>query len=119
MRYKVHATYQELRTPGGSKGGREWELPCALLCTVHAEGIEGGGGQRDRRPETLQPGTSAGQGKRGRADRGQDRARGPGQRGGQRGSAASRIAPHCAPASRRAEGQRWQGREGGNMVPHN
>ena len=32
-------------------------LPCALLCTVHAEGIEGGGGQRDRRPETQQPGT--------------------------------------------------------------
>ena len=39
--------------------GREGEggLPRALLCTVHAEGIEGGRGQRDSRPETLQPGT--------------------------------------------------------------
>ena len=32
-------------------------LPRALLCTVHAEGIEEGRGQRDRRPEALQPGT--------------------------------------------------------------
>ena len=32
-------------------------LPRTLLCTVHAGGIEGGRGQRDKRPETLQPGT--------------------------------------------------------------
>ena len=39
--------------------------------------------------------------------RGQDRER------GQRGSAATRIAPQCARADRRAEGQRRQGREEG------
>ena len=39
--------------------------------------------------------------------RGQDRER------GQRGSAATRIAPQCARAGRRAEGQRRQGREEG------
>ena len=70
-----------------------------------------------RRP--CNQGRGAGRGERGRADRGQDSARGPGQRGGQTGSAASQIALHRARASRRAEGPRWQGREGGNMVPHN
>ena len=38
---------------------------------------------------------------------------GRGREGGQRGSAASRIAPHRARAGRRAEEQRWQGREEG------
>ena len=92
--------------PGG--GGKEEEA---------GEKREGGGEEGGRRPSNQ--GRGAGQGERGRANRGQDRARGPGQREGQRGSAASRIAPHCARAGRRAEGPRSRGREGGNMVPHN
>ena len=39
--------------------------------------------------------------------------RGQGREKGQRGSAATRIAPHCTRAGRRAEGQRRQGREEG------
>ena len=39
--------------------------------------------------------------------------RGQGRERGQRGSAATRIAPHCTRAGRRAEGQRRQGREEG------
>ena len=120
MRYKVRATYQELRKPGGSKGGREWEGCLAhpsARCTPKGKRGEGDREIGGRRPCTQ--GRGAGQGERGRADRGQDKARGPGQRGGQSRSAASRIAPHCAPASRGAEGPRWKGREGGNMVPHN
>ena len=39
--------------------------------------------------------------------------RGQGGERGQRGSASSRIAPHRARAGRRAEEQRWQGREEG------
>ena len=46
---------QDTRGQQGRKG--VGGLPCTLLCRVHAEGIEGGGGQRDRRPDTLQPGT--------------------------------------------------------------
>ena len=41
---------------------------------------------------------------------------GQGREGGQRESVASKIAPHCARAGRRAEGQRWQGREGGVLL---
>ena len=120
MRYKVRATYQELRTPGGSKGEREWEgclAHCSAGCTPKGKREEGDREIGGRGP--CNQGRGAGQGERGRAERGQDRARGSGQRGGQRGSAASRIAPHCARASQRAEGPRWQGREGSNMVPHN
>ena len=120
VRYKVRATNQEHRTPGGRKGEREWEGCLAhypARCTPKGKREEGGREIGGRRP--CNQGRGAGQGERGRADRGQDRARGPGQRGGQRGSAASRIAPHCARAGRRAEGPRWQGREGGNMVSHN
>ena len=39
--------------------------------------------------------------------------RSQGRERGQRGSAATQIAPHCARAGRRAEGQRKQGRAGG------
>ena len=116
----MRATSPGTRAPGGGKVKREWEgclAHCSARCTPKGKREEGDREIGGRRP--CNQGRGAGQGERGRADRGQDRARGPGQRGGQRGSAASRIAPHCARASRRAEGPRRQGREGGNMVPHN
>ena len=47
---------------------------------------------------------------------GRTRPGGRGREGGHRVSAASRIAPHRAHAGRRAEGQRWQGREGGVLL---
>ena len=114
VRTRVETDDEEVRA-----AGRTYRTPRKLLAPSAAlvEGREGDRETGGRRP--CNQGRGAGQGERGRADRGQDRARGPGQRGGQRGSAASRIAPQCARASRRAEGQRWQGREGGNKVPHN
>ena len=71
------------------------------------------------RKEARDPATrDEGQGKVSEGEQTGGRA-GPGGRGregGQRGSAASRIAPHHARAGRRAEGQRWQGREGGVLL---
>ena len=112
---------------GGEQGGR-----VASRIAPHRASAGRGAGVRKRRRENTGRGTERreagdpatrdeGQGKarEGEQTRGQDRARGPGQREGQRGSAASRIAPHCARAGRRAEGPRRRGREGGNMVPHN
>ena len=77
MLYKVRATCQGTREQQGREGVG-W-LPRALLCKVHTEGIEGGRGQRNRRPETLQPGT------RGRASRERASRQGAGQ--GQGGGA--------------------------------
>ena len=89
MRYKVRATCQELRTPGGSKEVREWEgclAHCSARCTPR-------GNQR----------RGAGQGERGRADRGRDRAKGPGHRGG---AERERCLANCsAPCSRWPEGR--------------
>ena len=84
-----------------------------LLREMYAGRVKGRRGQRHRGPGTKGPGkghvrTREGEHTGGRTGpRGQDRER------GQRGSAATRIAPQCARAGRRAEGQRRQGREEG------
>ena len=82
MQCNVRATCQETRTPGGRKVKRELEgclAHCSAQCTPG--GVEGGRGQRDRRPETLQPR------KRGRG--GWGRTSGQGARQGQ-GAGAER-----------------------------
>ena len=87
MRYKERATYQELRTPGGSKGEREWEgclAHCSARCTPKGKREKGDREIGGRRP--CNQGRGAGQGERGRADRGQDKATGPGHRGGREGA---------------------------------
>ena len=61
-------------------------------------------GTWERRHERTREGEQTG-GRTGPRSQGRER--------GQRGSAATRIAPHCARAGRRAEGQRRQGRAGG------
>ena len=89
-------------------------MPPVLLREVYAGRVKGGRGQGHRGPGTKGPGEGGTRGQ-GRASR-QGAGQGQGaraQRGGKRGSAATRIAPHCARAGRRAEGQRRQGREEG------
>ena len=70
--------------------------------------------KEDRDPATRDEGQ--GKVREGEQTGGRTGPGGRGKEGGQRGSAASRIAPHRARAGRRAEGQRWQGREGGVLL---
>ena len=77
-------------------------------------GRKGTEGQEARDPATRDEGQ--GKVREGEQTGGGTGPGGRGTGGGQRGSAASRIAPHRARAGRRAEGQRWQGREGGVLL---
>ena len=117
MRYKLRATYQELRTPGGSKEEREWGG--ASRIALHGARRGDRGRERTERQEARDPATrDEGQGKvrEGEQTGGRTGPGGRGREGGQRGGAASRIAPHRARAGRRAKGQRWQGRKGGVLL---
>ena len=106
---------------GRNQGAWEWQgeggvggVPRVLLREVYAGRVKGGRGQGHRGPGTKGPGKGGTKGQ-GRASR-QGAGQGQGaraERGGKRGSAATRIAPHCARAGRRAERQRRQGREEG------
>ena len=104
-----------VRTEPGRQGAARWRgvggVPREFaLRSISREGEERTGtGHRGpvtkgpRRHERTREGEQTG-GRTGPRSQGRER--------GQRGSAATRIAPHCARAGRRAEGQRKQGRAG-------
>ena len=107
-----------VRTEPGRQGAARWRGSGRGASQIAPRSVSWEGEERTGTgtPRTRDQGTWEGRHERtreGEQTEGRTGPRGQGRERGQRGSAATRIAPHCAHAGRRAEGQRRQGRAGG------